>query len=100
MPDRCVLGYCSNTRKENVQLFQWPTDKTIARKWNNFVALTRSDFKAKPRSLLCSAHFTDEDFENHMAVRFNCQKVLRLKKDAVPSIRPKRAIDDIQCKIW
>ena len=98
MPESCVLGYCSNKRSANIHLYHWSKDAGIARKWTAFVALTRSDFTLTKWSMLCSDHFTDNDYTNLSAYRFGFQKKLYLKPTAVPSILPKRRRDDSQCK--
>ena len=86
MPTRCVLGYCSNTPAENVHLFRWPKDVAIARKWTAFVMLTRSDFKPSKHSVLCSEHFTDNDYANYTGYNLGFQAHLRLSTNAIPSV--------------
>ena len=87
MPERCVAGNCSNTRQHDVQLFRFPKDRDIRRKWVAFVALNRADFTPSDTSVLCNKHFRSEDYGNLMQHRHGLHNNLRLKKDAIPSIQ-------------
>ncbi|XP_074653633.1 uncharacterized protein LOC141907792 [Tubulanus polymorphus] len=87
MPRRCVYYGCSTSEKD---LFQWPADPVLAKKWTNFVCLKRIHWKpadaGKTRSLLCARHFDDGSFSNLMKYRAGFAKWLILNKDAVPTI--------------
>lgn len=93
MGERCVLGGCSNTRKDNVHLFRWPKKNPgISRQWTRFVNCTRANFQLTQRSVLCSDHFSDDCYANLMKMRHGFTRIPELKEDAVPSIK-KRKLD-------
>ena len=61
MPSRCVAAGCDH--KDN-QLYEWPKDASLARRWTNFVKTKRDKWSPSARSVLCSKHFKDECFLN------------------------------------
>lgn len=102
MGRRCVAGGCSNTKANNVSLHDFPSDQCKRKLWERFVQQRRRDFlKSTPTSVLCSAHFTDDNFESPMRLAFGLKRYRTLLKGAVPTMhvppkehtqRPGRAI--------
>ena len=90
MPDRCVVGHCSNERTDGKSLFHAPIDEGVRKKWDKFILQTRSDFIACGNStLVCQDHFVESDFINWR--RHVLQSVkLRLDDFAFPSVMPKK----------
>lgn len=86
MPNRCVAANCSNKASKDVSLHLWPTDKAQADAWRRFVATKRSHWKPSPRSILCSAHFTGDCFENQLKFSMGYGTRLILRPGAVPTI--------------
>ncbi len=63
MPKRCAVFGCSNTYKNGVGLFLFPSEPQRNRAWNRFVSTSRKDWVVNTaNSTICSAHFEDEDF--------------------------------------
>lgn len=101
MVHRCRAGGCSNTKNDGFSLHNWPSNPQFAKLWTRAVQKTRADFSPTPSSKLCSAHFTEDCFEDQtiLARAMNLPMKKILKPDAVPSIfwvnhpstkRPKR----------
>ena len=87
MPDRCVVGGCSNVRKAGrMTLFKWPTDPSISSKWTRFVLQTRVGFTPTKWSKICQAHFVKDDIEGWMKHAHGVG-ILQLKDKAIPTIR-------------
>ena len=92
MGKRCVVAGCSNTHKDGVSLFKFPSDKKLRREWIRQVQRTRAKWKDPGEySCVCSAHFAEDYFQ---AISSMCQKVglkmkQMLKPDAVPTIFPR-----------
>ena len=86
MPNRCVAINCSNTASKDVSLHFWPANKAQADAWRRFVATKRSHWKPSPRSILCSAHFSDDCFENKLRFSMGYGTRLILRPGAVPTI--------------
>nr|XP_057941933.1 peroxynitrite isomerase THAP4-like isoform X2 [Doryrhamphus excisus] len=63
MPERCVAGFCSNTRADGVSLFTFPKDPIRRSKWTRQVQRTRAKWMPSNSSVLCSAHFEDTCFD-------------------------------------
>ena len=63
MPHRCIAGGCSKARKDGESLHKWPEDVHFAKLWTNAVKNTRSDVFNPLTSRLCSAHLTEDSFE-------------------------------------
>lgn len=64
MPNRCVVGRCSNTPKDGFTLHTFPKDEKTRRMWTRFVQNTRADFKApSATSVICSGHFTPDCYD-------------------------------------
>ena len=71
MPNRCVVGGCSNTPNvaKGIILHSIPfanDDRPQAKKrrkqWVDFVKLKRAKWEPTKNSAICSAHFAPEDF--------------------------------------
>ena len=88
MPHRCVAGRCSNTTKDGVSLHSWPSNPQYARVWTRAVRNTRADFSPSPSSKLCSAHFTEDCFEDQTVIARSLGLSMKktLKPEAVPTI--------------
>lgn len=75
MPDRCVVGGCSqqpqygSTWSTTINLHKFPKEKTRRSAWTHFVQLNRPDFTPSLHSVICSRHFLDVDFTNQMQFR-------------------------------
>ena len=64
MPNRCIVGKCSNTTKDGFTLHTFPKDEKTRRLWTRFVQNTRADFKApSATSVICSGHFTPDCYD-------------------------------------
>nr|XP_006120691.1 zinc finger protein 282-like isoform X1 [Pelodiscus sinensis] len=89
MPARCVVARCSNTTQDGVSLFKFPKDPHFRSLWDRFVQLKRVDWRGgHDRSLICSAHFTDECFDISSVTQKKLEfgKRLLLTKTAVPTL--------------
>ena len=86
MPNHCVAANCSNTASNVVSLHLWPSSKAQAGAWRRFVATKRSHWRPFPSSILCSAHFTEDCFENQILFSMGHSKRLILRPGAVPTI--------------
>ena len=84
MPHRCIAGGCWNTRKDGVSLHKWPEDAHFAKLWTNAVKNTRSDIFNPFTSRLCSAHFTEDSFEEQSVIAKSLG--LKMKPNAIPTI--------------
>ena len=91
MVNRCVVGGCSCTNRDGVSTHRFPADKGVREKWDRFVRSTRKNWThSSDKSIICGKHFVSpDDFENHMQWRMGFASNLCLKRDAIPSIRPK-----------
>lgn len=91
MVKRCVLGGCTNTNQSDVSVHTFPADPHLKKKWDNFVSLTRSDWRGgrSGLSVICGAHFVaPDDFVGFVQWRAGFRRKLDLVKGAVPSILP------------
>ncbi|KAJ8006601.1 hypothetical protein DPEC_G00108940 [Dallia pectoralis] len=66
MPDFCAAYGCSNrlslkTRAHGITFHRFPKTGEMRRQWE--LALRRDGFVAADRTLLCSEHFSSEDFD-------------------------------------
>ncbi|XP_070814251.1 THAP domain-containing protein 6-like [Chaetodon trifascialis] len=82
MPDFCAAYGCTNarslqTRMRGITFHKFPKCSERRRQWKR--ALRRDGFVANNRSLLCSEHFSNEDFDR-------TGQTVRLKAGAVPTI--------------
>ena len=68
MPHGCVAGGCSNTHKDGVSLHKMPEDAHFAKLWTNAVKNTHSNVFNPLTSRLCSAHFTEDSFEEQSVI--------------------------------
>ena len=104
MPDRCVVANCSNINDmaNGISLHRipyWnderPEAKKRRRQWIAFVSRKRAKWNPSKSSVICSAHFTPDDFVRKIptvegtSLKFEA----RLKRDeigisAVPSVYP------------
>ena len=89
MPARCIVAGCSNTSKDNVSVHFFPRDEKMRKLWTARVRLTRANWSGPTdSSVVCSAHFSEEDFEDlGLYAQFNIKKKRRLKATAVPLIK-------------
>ena len=92
MVKRCVAANCSKTHQDGVSLHVFPPDPSLQLEWTRQVQRTRSDFNGPSKhSVVCSDHFMSDCFEEDTAIaaRFNIEKRVRLKPDAVPTVFPR-----------
>ncbi len=95
MPRRCVVGGCSNEKDEsrNISIHRFPQDPKWRRIWEKWVQTTRAKWTVTKWSNICSAHFTEDSFEerpglmSEMGIYISRKRIL--KPDATPSILPK-----------
>ena len=89
MPTRCILAGCSNTTKEGVSLHNFPNDENMRKVWTSRVKLSRKKWDGpSKRSVICSDHFNDSDFEDEgFWSQFGMKKSKRLKPNAIPKIK-------------
>ena len=90
MPRKCAVGGCGNVpERSKLAVFNYRSvDKKLWPKWDTFMKSTRNWEKGQKQSAVCSAHFAPEDFDNLHAWHMNGNQFLRLKRNAVPSVRP------------
>ena len=85
MVNRCVVYGCGNEPKAGTALHEFPSDKRLRELWKKFVDRTRSGWGGPTtNSTVCSAHFTNDCYENKMKYDMGHAKFLKLKKGAVP----------------
>ncbi|XP_059364611.1 THAP domain-containing protein 2-like [Carassius carassius] len=82
MPDFCAAYGCTNarslqTRTRGITFHKFPKCSERRRQWER--ALRREGFVANDRTLLCSEHFRNEDFDR-------TGQTVRFKAGAVPSV--------------
>ncbi|XP_043921354.1 uncharacterized protein LOC122796720 [Protopterus annectens] len=86
----CVVGYCRNIPGDGIALFKFPSrEKSPVRysKWVDYVKTTRTwNDTAAVAPHICSAHFSDDQFENVLRVRMKFGKTLKLKRMAIPDV--------------
>ena len=83
---RCVIPNCWARTKNapKVQLFPFPTDRTLYRKWEK-----QAGIEYGPHKRICQLHFNDGCFETNeenLDSNGTPRKGLRLKKNAIPTI--------------
>lgn len=70
MPNRCVVGQCSNTTQDGFTLHTFPKDEKTRRLWTRFVQNTRADFKTpSATSVICSGHFTPDCYDRSVELK-------------------------------
>ena len=76
MPNRCVVGGCSNVANpgEGISLYfipfagdERPEAKRRRKQWVDFVRNKRAKWEPTPNSSVCSAHFAKENFYDMFA---------------------------------
>ncbi|XP_061900366.1 uncharacterized protein LOC133648361 isoform X1 [Entelurus aequoreus] len=89
MPSRCVAVGCSNTTKEGVSLHTFPRNKKMRKVWTAQIKLTRAEWDGpSERSVVCSDHFHDSDFEDEgLWLEFGMKRSKKLKPNAIPKIK-------------
>ena len=106
MVQKCVVYGCSNTKDEKkgisihpIPFYGDPRPEAVKRrrKWISFVSATRKKWTASKYSVVCSVHFTPEDFVRLSFKENTLQQ--RLKKDEigvlpVPSIHQVKAPEE------
>ena len=112
MPERCVVGHCSNVRDfaKGISLHKIPfseDDRPVAKRrrrlWISFVQRRRAHWNATKSAVICSVHFKPEDFERRLTnlPGFGSMKAY-LREDEigvvpVPSIYPVVAEEGGDC---
>ena len=92
MGKRCVVAGCSNSHKDGVSLFKFPTDKKLRRQWTRQIERTRAKWSGpSEHSCVCSAHFTQDCLQEMSSVskKVGMKMKQMLKPEAVPTIFPK-----------
>jgi len=85
---------CSKTYQDGVSLHSFPPDPSLRLEWTRQVQRTRANWPGPTtNSFLCSDHFTSDCYEEDTAIAkgFGIEKRVRLKKDAVPTVFPRRS---------
>ena len=96
----CVAAGCNNTNKDGVNLFKFPKEKTLRKRWADQVKRHRDKWDPTDHSVLCSKHFEESCFavDTLLAETLGLRKKkARLNLDAVPTIfrKPKRNLKKI-----
>ena len=76
---------CSNSHKDGVSLFKFPSNKTLRYKWIQQVRRTRDKWTPSVHSVLCSNHFTPDCFESSPSA-YGITKRVSIKAAAIPTI--------------
>lgn len=115
MPNRCVVVGCSNIPdlEKGIALHAipyWNDNRPISqerrRKWIEFVQVKRANWEASRWSVICSKHFTADDFQRRYCILEGFEKfwIPRLKRDdygvnVFPSIHEtvKVKSEDVPC---
>ena len=63
MVNRCMAAGCSNTPSDHVNVYKFPSDGFLRRKWEKQVQRIRSQWNATEHSFLCGEHFADDRLE-------------------------------------
>ncbi|XP_040065676.1 uncharacterized protein LOC8030003 isoform X2 [Ixodes scapularis] len=88
MPAVCAAVGCFNSSRRDIpfHVHAFPSDPRIAKLWVS--AIQRDNFKPSKWSVLCSAHFTADAYEDKVWLMKNMGMDYkpRLKQDAVPTI--------------
>ena len=89
MPSRCVVAGCSKTTKDDgVSLHLFPRGENVRRMWIAKVKLTRAKWSGPSESsVMCSAHFKEDDFDSGLHSQFAIARKRTLKSSAVPTIQ-------------
>ncbi|KAL7883433.1 hypothetical protein SRHO_G00010910 [Serrasalmus rhombeus] len=82
MPQNCAAFQCMTrrsiqTREKGITFHKFPGDPVLKKKWE--LAVRRDAFIASPSTVLCSQHFTEDDFDR-------TGQTVRLRDGAVPSV--------------
>ena len=89
MGKSCIAGGCTNTHRQGVSLFRFPSDDRLRKKWTRQIQRTRAKWKGPtPYSYVCSKHFTEDCFEP-LSGKLGIQMKKMLKPGAVPTVFPK-----------
>ena len=116
MPNRCVVGGCSNVAnpKESISLHfipfsgdERPEAKRRRKQWVDFVRLKRAKWEPTPNSSVCSEHFEKKDFCDMFATLSNkkprlvCDEVgvVAIRKNVIPDNKALSARDKRKVRI-
>ncbi|XP_013857161.1 THAP domain-containing protein 2 [Austrofundulus limnaeus] len=82
MPVSCAAFGCKNRRTSlskhrGITFHQFPKDPGLRKAW--ILAVRRRDFKPSNKTVLCSSHFHDKDFDR-------TGQTVRLREHVIPSI--------------
>ncbi|XP_045139372.1 THAP domain-containing protein 3-like [Portunus trituberculatus] len=94
MPSQCAVFGCSNEKtivgEKNIRYFRFPRDEKLRKVWIN--VCRRSDKINSKNAVVCSEHFTSEDYIDDMKSRLlgieSPRNKRLLKNEAVPSLLP------------
>ena len=109
MPERCVVGGCSNVKDINngISLHRIPffeDERTEAKrrrkKWIEFVSRKRAKWTSSKTSVICSVHFLPDDFIHAVLSGLDVGLKRRLIEDSigtvpVPSVYLKEASEPL-----
>ncbi len=105
MVKKCVAYGCSNVAspENGISLHKFPKIVDCRKIWNRNVAATRADWsEASDHSVLCSKHFTEDQFDikPRLCTEFEItvQHERVLKVDAIPTIFYKRTLPPCSTK--
>ena len=89
MTKRCIMAGCSNTPKDGVSLHLFPRDEKVQQMWTPKVKLARANWSGPSEtSVVCSAHFKEDDFiDTRLYSLFGMPKRRLLKSSAVPTLQ-------------
>uniref|UniRef100_A0A8C4Q4A3 THAP domain-containing protein 1 n=1 Tax=Eptatretus burgeri TaxID=7764 RepID=A0A8C4Q4A3_EPTBU len=83
MPSRCIIFGCSNMTKDGVSLHTFPKNPAFRCKWTAKVKLTRARWQGPSEtSVICSAHFEEDNFESGLHSLFGIKRLRLLKRKA------------------
>ncbi|XP_078491859.1 uncharacterized protein LOC100175833 [Ciona intestinalis] len=86
MPNRCVVGGCSNSYKNKVKIHKFPKSPIAKQCWVKFVQCTRADFEQPSKnSVICGKHFKPDCYWK----KFGSTTELLLES-AIPTVKSKK----------
>ena len=85
-PNNCAVYGCNNLKNKThgIIYFSFPKDNKIRKKWLH--SCHRSDYINTSNAVICSEHFSDDDYEDDLKARLLNIPRKKLKYNAVPSV--------------
>uniref|UniRef100_A0A672ZI96 THAP domain-containing protein 1 n=1 Tax=Sphaeramia orbicularis TaxID=375764 RepID=A0A672ZI96_9TELE len=88
----CGVVGCTH---QHDSLFLLPTSEPLRKKWLDYIFDDHVPNNIPKRLYVCARHFTDECFSNMSPYSSGLAQRLRIKKDAVPTLRdPSTSVGD------